>query len=223
MMKFEGDYREEHTLADGARVTLRSIRPEDGPVLRDGFAHLSPLSRYRRFFGGVAELSDAMVRYLTEVDGQNHLAIVATTDSLDLKTEVGLGVARFIRIKEEPDVAEAAVTVIDAAQGRGIGRLLLHALAEAARERGVRAIRAEVLASNTPMRRILDDVGATVRSDDGTTLVFDVPLEWWAPGATPEVTAESPVLPEAKEHPLRRLLRAAAESFALLRGGANPE
>jgi ribosomal protein S18 acetylase RimI-like enzyme len=218
-MKFDGDYREEQTLADGAKVTLRMIRLEDGPTLRESFASLSPLSRYRRFFGGVTELTDYMVRYLTEVDGKKHVAIVATTDSLDLKTEVGLGVARFIRLEAEPDVAEAAITVIDTAQGRGIGRLLLHALVEAAQERSIRAIRAEVLATNTPMRRLLDDIGAVVRSNDGTTLVFDVPLEWPAPGAAPGVAEEGQLLPEAKEHPLRRVLHAVAESFAALRGG----
>src|SRR5262245_25863598 len=101
-MKFERDYREEHCLADGTKVALRSICPADGRMLQEGFAKLSPISRYRRFFSGMTELSDAKVRYLTEVDGKTHVAIVATTDSLDLKTEVGLGVARFIRLADEP-------------------------------------------------------------------------------------------------------------------------
>lgn len=218
-MKFDRDYREEQTLADGMKVTLRLIRLDDGPTLRESFASLSPLSRYRRFFGGVTELTDYMVRYLTDIDGQKHVAIVATTDSLDLKTEVGVGVARFIRLEAEPDVAEAAITVVDRAQGKGIGRLLLRVLAEAARERSIRAIRAEVLTTNTPMLRLLDEIGAVVRSNDGTTLVFDVPVEWRAPGATPEAPEASPVLPEVQEHPLRRLLHAVAESFAALRGG----
>ena len=195
-MKIDPTFREVHVLADGRRVTLRLIGPEDGEALRQAFARLSPATRFRRFLGGITALSDEQVRYLTEIDGENHVAIVATTDSHDLKTEVPLGVARFIRLAGEPEIAEAAVVVVDEFQGRGIGRLLLRALADAARERGVRALRAEVLASNTPMRRILGDVGAIVRSDDGATLVFDVPL-----GSAEE---------EEKEGLLRRLLRAAA-------------
>jgi GNAT superfamily N-acetyltransferase len=205
MMKIDANYKEEHVLADGTRVTLRMIRPEDGEALRRAFSRLSSRSRYRRFFAGVTELSDEMVHYLTEVDGVNHVAIVATTDSHDLKTEVGLGVARFIRLAEDAEVGEAALTVTDEAQGRGIGRLLLHAIAEAARERNIRTIRAEVLISNAPMRRLLDDLGAVVQSDDGTTLVFDMPLDWLP---LDEEHADAPASDREKEHPLRRLFRA---------------
>ncbi|HEX7667703.1 MAG TPA: hypothetical protein VF407_24415, partial [Polyangiaceae bacterium] len=89
----------EVTLDDGTKVTLRPIRPEDGPGLREAFAHLSSTSRQRRFFSGVTELTDDMVHYLTHVDGYDHFAIVATMESLDLKEERGVGVARFIRLK----------------------------------------------------------------------------------------------------------------------------
>nr|WP_240808051.1 GNAT family N-acetyltransferase [Polyangium spumosum] len=118
-----------------------------------------------------------MARYLTEVDGSDHVAIIATADSLDLKEEEGVGVARFLRLPEEPDVAEAAVTVIDAYQGKGLGRILLDVISRAARERGIRVFRSTVLVSNAPMRRLLDEAGGIVRSDDGETIVVDTPLE----------------------------------------------
>src|SRR6188474_1830085 len=91
-----------HILRDGAHVTLRFISPADGEELRRGFAQLSAASRYRRFLAPVSALSDEMVRYLTEVDGKSHVAIVATIDSLDLKSDVGVGVARYIRLEDEP-------------------------------------------------------------------------------------------------------------------------
>jgi GNAT superfamily N-acetyltransferase len=210
----DASFREQHVLGDGTRVTLRLIQKEDGPALRRAFARLSPMSRYRRFLTDTRELTEEMIHYLTEIDGQDHVAGVATTDSLDLKSEVGLGVARFIRLKDEPEVAEAAVTVLDECQGKGIARLLLRALTQAARERGIRTIRAEVLAENRPMRKILDEVGAVVREDDGETLVFDVPLEW---------QAEEPAPDSDRHHPLRRLLRAAAESFSALGGPPSKE
>jgi GNAT superfamily N-acetyltransferase len=206
------DFREDHVLADGRKITLRTIQPDDGDALREAFARLSPTSRYRRFLVGMSELTDDMVRYLTHCDGENHVAVVATADSLDLKSDVGLGVARFIRSNEDPTVAEGAVTVIDEAQGKGIGRLLLRAIAEAARERGIRTLRAEVLASNEPMRRLLGEAGAVVRSDDGTTLIFDAPLEWHDRPLDGEEDRD-------RDHPLRRLLRAIAASFAPLRAG----
>jgi hypothetical protein len=122
-----------------------------------------------------------------------------------MKRDVGLGVARFIRLPET-DVAEAAVTVSDAAQNRGLGRLLLQVLASLASEQNIRAFRSEVLADNTRMRKILDDAGGTVVEDHGPTIVIDVPLE-----PLPRAGAEH------REHPLRRILRAAAEAIASLR------
>jgi GNAT superfamily N-acetyltransferase len=203
-------FREEHVLADGSRITLRCIRPEDAGELRRAFGKLSPRSRYQRFFALVPSLTDDMIRYLTQVDGDHHVAIVATCDSHDLKTEVGLGVARYVRLPDQPDVAEAAVTVVDDAQGRGIGRLLVRALARIARDHGVHSFRGTVLRENVRMRSILDEVGAKVHPEDGHTLVFDVPLEW--PHESPDA------------HPLRRLLRAAAESLGLLPHGVpSPE
>ena len=45
------------------------------------------------------ELSPEMLDYLTVIDGQSHFAILACTDSLDLKKEEGVGIARFVRFK----------------------------------------------------------------------------------------------------------------------------
>jgi GNAT superfamily N-acetyltransferase len=197
-------FRKEHVLSDGTRVTLRFIETTDAPELRRCFARLSPRSRYQRFLGGLSELTDEMVDYLTRVDNVDHVAIVATTDSNDLKSEVGLGVGRFVRLPERPEVAEAAITVLDEAQGKGLGRLLMTALATVAAQRGVRIFRGEVLANNDRMRHLLSEVGATANAVDSDTLAFDVAL--------PEA-AET--ISEERSHPLRRWLRAAAEELRL--------
>lgn len=173
------DFRESHTLADGTRIVLRHIRPDDAAELARDFERLSPESRYRRFFGGMARLSESALRYLTEVDGKDHVAIVATCDSPDLKTETGLGVARFVRLHDEPTVAEAAVTVVDDMQRKGLGRLLAATLAIAAHERGIRTFRAEVLADNEPMVTLLHEVGARALATDSGVVTFDIPLEPW--------------------------------------------
>jgi hypothetical protein len=131
-MKTGPDFTEEHILSDGMHVTLRHIRASDAPELHAGFLRLSPESRYRRFFTGITDLSEEMLRYLTEVDGVDHVAIVAAGVSPDLKHEAGYGVARFVRRKDDAHVAEAAITVVDDMQHKGIGRILGIALAQAA-------------------------------------------------------------------------------------------
>lgn len=167
---------EHHTLADGTRILLRPIRPDDAEALREGFERLSPRSRYRRFLTPQRALTSEMVRYLTEVDGERHIALVAGVESPDLKHEEGIGVARLVRLDDEPDVAEAAVTVIDDYQNRGLGKLLLAALLRAASDRGIKMIRAEVLASNEPIQHLLARAGAVERSRSDDSITYDVPI-----------------------------------------------
>src|SRR5689334_14196650 len=96
-------------LRDGSHVRLRPIRPGDKDQLERGFDRLSPESRYRRFLCPMNELSDHMLEYLTDVDHHDHEAIVA----LDEESGEGIGVARYVRHLDRPEVAELAVTVMD--------------------------------------------------------------------------------------------------------------
>jgi GNAT superfamily N-acetyltransferase len=165
-----------HVLESGLSVTIRTIQPSDRAALREEFLRLSPESRYRRFFAHMADLSDDVLTYLTEVDGVDHVALIALVESPDLKTERGVGVARFIRTAEDPKAAEAAVTVIDDMQHRGVGRSLGGALVEAARERGIERFAGEVLETNEPMLRALREAGAVLRRGDPGVLRFDVSI-----------------------------------------------
>jgi GNAT superfamily N-acetyltransferase len=162
------------TMGDGSRVRLRPIVPEDKAMLADGFAHLSEESRYRRFAGAVSKLTPAVLRYLTEIDYTNHFAWVAF--SLDEPGRPGLGVARYVRLRDEPAIAEAAVAVADHFHGRGLGTLLLEALGAVALENGISAFRAFVLADNTPMLDILNNMGARFAVDSPGQLRADIDL-----------------------------------------------
>ncbi|HUJ25476.1 MAG TPA: GNAT family N-acetyltransferase [Myxococcales bacterium] len=194
------DFREEHALKDGTRVVLRHIRADDATELRRGLARLSPQSRYRRFLGVVNGLSEEQLRYLTRPDGHDHLAIVAVAPRPE--GEEGLGVARFVRIPGEPTVAEAAITVIDEAQGKGLGLLLSLALARAAHERGIQRFRGQIVADNAAVRELLADAGASLGKPDGDRMTFDVDI------------APTPFAPgTGLDRVARRLLRAAADAL----------
>lgn len=90
-------------LRDGTRVLIRPIEPEDRTALAEGFQHLSPESRYRRFFAPVIGLSEGDLDYLTRVDHHAHEALVAVEET----TGEGVGVARYVQTG--PDVAEPAI------------------------------------------------------------------------------------------------------------------
>lgn len=178
---FDGSptWRVVRTLRDGTPITIRPISPDDREELRRAFRETSATTRYLRFLGFVGELSEKMLTYLTEVDQKNHIALVATLTSPDLKTERGVGVARVIRLHHDAHVAEAAITVADDMQKRGIGSALALELEHAARAAGIHTIRAEVLEGNSAMRAILEGAGAAhveARTGSGT-LSYDIAIE----------------------------------------------
>jgi len=148
------------TLSDGRRIHLRWIRPADASLLREGFGRLSETSRRNRFFVALKDLPENVVRYFTDVDGVDHAALVALSVPEKGGAEQGLGVARFVRSKDEPFIAEVAVTVVDEVQRLGLGTLLLGTLAAAARERSVLKFKANVLWGNSNVRRWLLGFGA---------------------------------------------------------------
>jgi GNAT superfamily N-acetyltransferase len=84
-----------------------------------------------------------MLAYLTEVDHHDHEALVAFDDC----SSEGVGVAWYVRV--DGATAEAAVTVADDWQGRGLGTALTSMLAERALEEGIDRFTAVVLAETT--------------------------------------------------------------------------
>jgi GNAT superfamily N-acetyltransferase len=166
------------TLADGTRVIIRPIRPDDKKKLAAGLEALSPHSRYLRFMRPVAELSDRELAYLTELDYTHHFAWAA--QAADLPGRPGLGVARYVRDPLDPEVAEAAVAVIDDFQGLGLGTILMTLLAETALDNGIRRFRAFVLPENQNVLSSLRKRGAELRSENGLIRV-DFPLDGDSP------------------------------------------
>lgn len=161
-----------HRLADGATVYVRHVRPTDERVLRAAFRELSPNSRYQRFLGPVTELSDSLWRYLCNVDGRDHLALVAFAAG----DSRAVGVARFFRQGTAPRVAELAVTIADTWQRRGLGALLVRLLVESARQAGIDAFVAYTLPNNVGIRRLLARVGPLRVSGSGGEATIVVQL-----------------------------------------------
>jgi len=151
-------------LADGSVVVMRPIRAEDRELLREGFERLSPQSRYFRFFSPVDHLSESLLTYFCDVDQHDHVALGAVR-RIDGR-EVGVGIARCIRLADEPHAAEAAVAVADDHHGRGIGTMLLEALAAVALQVGVDEFRLLVRRDNHAMLDVLERLGATTRPTD---------------------------------------------------------
>lgn len=175
------------TLRDGTPVLIRPIMPDDKRLLQEGFARLSDVSRYRRFMRALNELSDEQLRFFTEIDYCDHMAWIAL--DLSQPSHPAVGIARYIRFEDRPNVAEVAVTTVDAYQGKGVGTLLLSVLAQSAVENGIDTWIANVLTENTPMLKLFKDLGAreaTFEEPGLATVEIPVPRD---PRKTPRTAA----------------------------------
>jgi nucleotide-binding universal stress UspA family protein/GNAT superfamily N-acetyltransferase len=161
-------------LRDGSRVEIRPLEPDDREALRGAFDRLSPESRYRRFFGPMAELRERDLDYLTNIDHHDHEAVVA------MHGGQLVGVARYVRTG--PDVAEPAITVADDWQGRGVGSRLLDALVGRARAEGIAHFDAPILATNDEAIRVFERLGDTHIDSNGREVELHIDLPAAQPG-----------------------------------------
>jgi GNAT superfamily N-acetyltransferase len=152
------------TLSDGTRVRIRPIRPEDKRLLEAGLRRLSPETVRRRFLAAKPSFSGSELRYLTEVDGRDHIALVAVLDADPGRL---VAVARSVRLPDRDDTAEMAIVVADDRQGLGLGGTLAEALADAAREAGIRRLAAVMLAGNEAARRLVMRIARRLDGDRG--------------------------------------------------------
>ncbi len=150
------------SLPEGRDLRLRGIQPEDRDALLQGFRQLSPASVRDRCFNVRLSLSEAELDYLTRVDFVRHVALVAEIADKDGYRPAAVG--RFVRIDESPGRAELAITVLDEYQGIGIGKALLRALINCAREQGLSHLDATVFAENRRVVGLLRGSGLSLES-----------------------------------------------------------
>jgi RimJ/RimL family protein N-acetyltransferase len=152
-------------LRDGSRAHIRPVRPQDKLRIQCGMKLLSAESRHLRFFNDAAELSPDLLRYLSEVDQTNHVAWIAVNPSLP--GEPGMAIARFVRLADEPETAEMAITVVDQFQGLGLGAALLNILLVRAEQLNLHVLRAVTLPDNYRIIHWMRRLGASSNWKDG--------------------------------------------------------
>lgn len=140
------------SLSDGTQVLVRHVQPADKHLIAKAWSLLSEESQRKRFLAPKPRLTTRDLRYLTHVDQQDHVALIAVRAD-DWRRVVGVG--RFVRLVDDPETAEAAITVADPMQGKGMGRHFGRLLAEEAGRVGVKRFSASVLTDNAPALRLM--------------------------------------------------------------------
>jgi acetyltransferase len=158
-------WREEWTLADGARVVCRPIRPDDAAIEQAFVRELSSESRHNRFMAEIREFSPEMLARFTRIDYPHDLALIVTRDQSGGEKEIA--VARYVAL-EVPQRCEFALAVADGWQGHGVGYRLMQTLMRFAREAGFETMDGFVLAANHKMLELMRALGFAIRpSEEG--------------------------------------------------------
>jgi CRP-like cAMP-binding protein len=156
---------------DGTALMLRPVLPGDTQRVAQGSVMFSPETLYRRFLS-VRTPTETVLTYLFEVDYVDHFVWVVT----DGEDGPVIADARFVRDHDDPTEAEIAFTVADEYQGRGIGTLLMAALAVAARVDGIERFHARMLSDNLPSRALLDRFDPPWTRDEPGIVAATIPV-----------------------------------------------
>jgi acetate---CoA ligase (ADP-forming) len=160
-------------LRDGSTLRLRPPRAGDADHLLDFFGGLSEQSLYLRFHG-FRSVTPQLVEPLLEPDWDERGALLGTL--VEDGGERVVAVGNYVRLRD-PAVAEAAFTVADEHQGRGVGTRLLEQLAERAAGVGIERFVAEVLADNRNMLGVFEAAGfALTRELQGGEVEVQFPI-----------------------------------------------
>jgi protein lysine acetyltransferase len=162
------------TLRSGRQVTIRPIGPDDGPGLSAAYDRLSPQSKYRRFLAPKPHLTNSDTRYLVQIDGRDHVALVATRAE---DPSWILAVGRFVRLPEDRTMAELAVVVGDPYQQEGLATELLERLKLAAAERGITRFKATMLAENEAAHRLVRTLDARLARESHLGPIDEIEIE----------------------------------------------
>ncbi len=169
---------EEEMVIDGQAVTLRPAKPVDERRIQEHFYSLNKEDVVARFFHEKTTFVRDEVAEVSQIDYVKDLTLVA------LVGEFGFGrviaVAEYLLLPAQ-NLAEVAFSVDRQWQGKGLGKLMIRKLADAARENGIAGLVAYTSPENQGMIRLFRSLPYQVRTAFETDAVhlscrFDEPL-----------------------------------------------
>ena len=161
-------------------VLIRPIRASDAASLGRFYEALSEESRRTRFFAVTRGLTARQSRVFCATDHACREGFVAVAGPDGASARV---VGHLCLEPGEDHSAEMAVAVADELQGRGIGRRLVEAGIVWARAVGIQRLSATMLATNTPIARLVASLGLPTTRHPDEPDVLTVAVELQPPGA----------------------------------------
>jgi len=166
-------YTKPAKLADGSKILLRPIKPEDEPLWLELLGSCSKESIYSRFRYNFHYDSHEIATQFCFIDYAREIAIVAEITEKGRKKLIGVG--RLIADLDHESV-EYAVLISDAWQKRELGTILTEYCVEIARQWNLKRVVAETTKDNQAMITVFKKLGFTVvfSQDTGVSVSLDI-------------------------------------------------
>jgi len=150
------------TTKTGVEFQLRSVKIGDAYLLQDFFSSLSKDSLYSRYHFARRVMSYEQLQNFITIDYRREMIVLALLNDSGKKEVVGMG---EYRITGKSLIADIALTVRDDFQNMGIGKEMFRYLSQLARNEGILAFTADVLADNTSLNHISESIGIEIEKN----------------------------------------------------------
>jgi len=168
---------EETVEIDGEPVIIRPAKPVDERRIQEHFYNLDSKDVVSRFFHEKTRFDRSEAEGVSQIDYVNDLTLLAVVGDFGFRKVVGIGEYLFDPAK---NLAEVAFSISKDYQRKGLGRILIRKLGEAARENGIAGLMAYTSPDNHAMIRLFNKLPYQIKTFyDGEMLLlscrFDEP------------------------------------------------
>lgn len=133
---------------DGETITIRPAKPVDERRIQEHYYHLDRDDIFLRFFHEKTSFERWEVESKSQIDYKKDMTLIGIVGESGFGRVVG--VSEYLLLVES-NMAEVAFTVSKDFQGKGLGKIFLRKMAEAAREQGISGLVAYTAAHNQAM------------------------------------------------------------------------
>ena len=161
---------EEIVTVAGEEITIRPAKPVYERRIQEHYYNLEKSDVFSRFFHDKIAFGRDEVGQNSQIDYIRDLTLVAVVGEFGFGRVIAVGESMYLA---HGNIAEVAFSVDRAYQGKGISRLILKKIAEAARENGLSGLMAYTAFHNKGMIKLLHTLPYKVNSSfdgDGVSL-----------------------------------------------------
>jgi acyl-CoA hydrolase/RimJ/RimL family protein N-acetyltransferase len=158
---YPAEVAERQTFKGGQEVRFRAIKPSDEEGMRQLFYRFSDEAVYYRYFSPIKTMPHSKMQQYVNVDYRKAMSIVGLVG--DQADEQLIAEGRYVKYPDRPE-ADIAFVVDEQYHGLGIATHIYLMLIRLARERGIKAFTADVLATNKAIMKVLEKGGLPIKA-----------------------------------------------------------